>query len=126
VASVPVRKLSKDAHRQRVHARVRTKVAGTPERPRLCVYRSVGHIYVQVIDDRGGRTLCSASSVDKETKKALKGGGNIAAAKNVGKIIAERAKAAGVSKVVFDRGGYKYHGRVKALADAAREAGLQF
>jgi large subunit ribosomal protein L18 len=126
VASVPVRKLSKDAHRQRVHARVRTKVSGTPERPRLCVYRSVGHIYVQVIDDRGGRTLCSASSVDKETKKALKGGGNIAAAKNVGKIIAERAKAAGVSKVVFDRGGYKYHGRVKALADAAREAGLQF
>ena len=126
MASVPVRKLSKDAHRQRVHARVRTKVAGTPERPRLCVYRSVGHIYVQVIDDRGGRTLCSASSVDKETKKGLKGGGNIAAAKNIGKIIAERAKAAGVSKVVFDRGGYKYHGRVKALADAAREAGLQF
>ncbi len=126
MALVPVRKLSKDAHRQRVHARVRTKVSGTPERPRLCVYRSVGHIYVQVIDDRGGRTLCSASSVDKETKKSLKGGGNIAAAKNVGKIIAERAKAAGVSKVVFDRGGYKYHGRVKALADAAREAGLQF
>jgi large subunit ribosomal protein L18 len=126
VASVPVRKLSKDAHRQRVHARVRTKVTGTPERPRLCVYRSVGHIYVQVIDDRGGRTLCSASSVDKETKKGLKGGGNIAAAKNIGKIIAERAQAAGVSKVVFDRGGYKYHGRVKALADAAREAGLQF
>jgi large subunit ribosomal protein L18 len=126
VASVPVRKLSKDAHRQRVHARVRRKVSGTPERPRLCVYRSVGHIYVQVIDDRGGRTLCSASSVDKETKKALNGGGNIAAAKNVGKIIAERAKAVGVSKVVFDRGGYKYHGRVKALADAAREAGLQF
>jgi large subunit ribosomal protein L18 len=126
VALVPVRKLSKDAHRQRVHARVRTKVSGTPERPRLCVYRSVGHIYVQVIDDRGGRTLCSASSIDKETKRALKGGGNIAAAKNVGRIIAERAKAAGVSKVVFDRGGYKYHGRVKALADAAREAGLQF
>ena len=126
MASVPVRKLSKDAHRQRVHARVRRKVSGTPERPRLCVYRSVGHIYVQVIDDRGGRTLCSASSVDKETKKALNGGGNIAAAKNVGKIIAERAKAVGVSKVVFDRGGYKYHGRVKALADAAREAGLQF
>jgi large subunit ribosomal protein L18 len=126
VALVPVRKLSKDAHRQRVHDRVRTKVTGTPERPRLCVYRSVGHIYVQVIDDRGGRTLCSASSLDKETKKGLKGGGNIAAAKNIGKIIAERAKAAGVSKVVFDRGGYKYHGRVKALADAAREAGLQF
>ena len=126
MASVPVRKLSKDAHRQRVHARVRTRVSGTPERPRLSVYRSMDHIYTQVIDDRSGRTLASASSVDKETKKALRGGGNIASAKAVGKIIAERAKAAGVTKVVFDRGGYKYHGRVKALADAAREAGLQF
>jgi large subunit ribosomal protein L18 len=102
------------------------KVSGTAERPRLSVYRSVGHIYAQVIDDRSGRTLVSASSVDKETKKGLKGGGNVASAKAVGKIIAERAKAAGVAKVVFDRGGYKYHGRVKALADAAREAGLQF
>jgi len=126
VASVPVRKLSKDGHRKRVHARVRTRVTGTPERPRLCVYRSVGHIYTQVIDDRSGKTLASASTVDKETRKAVKGGGNIAAAKSVGKIIADRAKAAGVSKVVFDRGGYKYHGRVKALADAAREAGLEF
>ena len=126
MASVPVRKLSKDAHRQRIHTRVRTRVSGTPERPRLSVYRSVDHIYTQVIDDRSGRTLASASSVDKETKKALRGGGNIASAKAVGKIIAERAKAAGVTKVVFDRGGYKYHGRVKALADAAREAGLQF
>ena len=126
MASVPVRKLSKDQQRRRVHARVRTRVTGTPERPRLNVYRSVGHIYAQVIDDRGGRTIVSASSVDKETKKGLKGGGNIASAKAVGKIIADRAKAAGVSKVVFDRGGYKYHGRVKALADAAREAGLQF
>jgi large subunit ribosomal protein L18 len=126
VASVPVRKLSRDAQRQRVHARVRMKVSGTAERPRLSVYRSVGHIYAQVIDDRSGRTLVSASSVDKETKKGLKGGGNVASAKAVGKIIAERAKAAGVAKVVFDRGGYKYHGRVKALADAAREAGLQF
>ena len=126
MAPVPVRKLSKDAHRQRIHARVRTRVSGTPERPRLSVYRSVDHIYTQVIDDRSGRTLASASSVDKETKKTLKGGGNIASAKAVGKTIAERAKAAGVSRVVFDRGGYKYHGRVKALADAAREAGLQF
>jgi len=109
-----------------VHARVRTRVSGTPERPRLSVYRSVGHIYAQVIDDRSSRTLVSASSIDKEVKKGLKGGGNIASAKAVGKIIAERAKGAGVSKVVFDRGGYKYHGRVKALADAAREAGLQF
>jgi len=118
--------MSKDAHRRRVHARVRTRLAGTPERPRLNVYRSVAHIYAQMIDDRNGRTIVSASSVDKETKKGLKGGGNIASAKAVGKIIAERAKAAGVTQVVFDRGGYKYHGRVKALADAAREAGLQF
>jgi large subunit ribosomal protein L18 len=113
-------------HRKRVHTRVRTRVSGTPERPRLCVYRSLGHIYVQVIDDSTGKTLASASSVDGETKKSLKGGGNIAAAKVIGKTVAERAKSAGISKVVFDRGGYKYHGRVKALADAAREAGLQF
>jgi large subunit ribosomal protein L18 len=101
-------------------------VSGTSERPRLCVYRSLDHIYAQVIDDRSGKTLVAASSSDKETKKGLKGGGNVAAAKIVGKAIADRAKAAGVSKVVFDRGGYKYHGRVKALADAAREAGLKF
>jgi large subunit ribosomal protein L18 len=126
VASARVRKLSRDLHRKRVHDRVRTKVSGTTERPRLCVYRSLGHIYAQVIDDRSGKTLVSASSVDGETKKSLKGGGNIAAAKVIGKAVAERAKAAGVQKVVFDRGGYKYHGRVKALADAAREAGLQF
>jgi len=126
VASARVRKLSRDLHRKRVHDRVRTKVSGAIERPRLCVYRSLGHIYAQVIDDRNGKTLVSASSVDGETKKNLKGGGNIAAAKVIGKAVAERAKAAGVQKVVFDRGGYKYHGRVKALADAAREAGLQF
>jgi len=120
VATTRVRKLSRDLHRQRVHERVRTKVDGTPER------RSLGHIYAQVIDDRSGKTLVSASSVDGESKKNLKGGGNVAAAKVIGKTIAQRAKAAGVSKVVFDRGGYKYHGRVKALADAAREAGLQF
>ena len=126
MASARVRKLSKDLHRKRIHNRVRLSVEGTTERPRLCVYRSLGHIYVQVIDDRTGKTLVSASSVDGESKKSLKGGGNIAAAKVIGKTIADRAKAAGVSKVVFDRGGYKYHGRVKALADAAREAGLQF
>ena len=126
MASAPVRKLSRDSHRQRVHQRVRTRIEGTPERPRLCVYRSLGHIYAQVIDDRAGKTLVSASSIDAETKKNLKGGGNIAAAKVIGKTIAERAKAKGVSQVVFDRGGYKYHGRVKALADAAREAGLKF
>ena len=126
MASTPVRKLSRDLHRRRVHERVRTRVSGTPERPRLCVYRSLGNIYAQVIDDHAGKTLVSASSMDKDTKKNLKGGGNVAAAKVIGKAIAERAKAAGISKVVFDRGGYKYHGRVKALADAAREAGLQF
>jgi len=126
VAAVRVRKLSRNAHRQRVHLRVRTRVTGTPERPRLCVYRSLGHIYAQVIDDRTGRTLASASSLDKEMRKQLKGGGNVAAAKVVGKAIAERARAAGVELVVFDRGGYKYHGRVQALAESAREAGLKF
>jgi large subunit ribosomal protein L18 len=126
VASARVRRLSKDQHRKRIHRRVRVSLEGTQDRPRLCVYRSLGHIYAQVIDDRQGKTLVSASSVDGETKKNLKGGGNIAAAKVIGKTIAERAKSAGVGKVVFDRGGYKYHGRVKALADAAREAGLQF
>ena len=126
MATVRVQKLSRDLHRRRVHARVRTRVEGTTERPRLCVYRSLGHIYAQVVDDRVGRTLVAASSLDKETRKQLKGGGNVAAAKVVGKAIAERALAAKIQKVVFDRGGYKYHGRVKALADAAREAGLQF
>ncbi len=126
MATVRVRKLSRNAHRQRVHLRVRTRVTGTPERPRLCVYRSLGHIYAQVIDDRTGRTLASASSLDKEMRKQLKGGGNVAAAKVVGKAIAERARAAGLELVVFDRGGYKYHGRVQALAESAREAGLKF
>jgi len=126
VASARVSRVSRDSHRRRVHDRVRTRISGTSERPRLCVYRSLGHIYAQVIDDQSGKTLASASSVDKETKKNLKGGGNVAAARTIGKTVADRAKAAGVSKVVFDRGGYKYHGRVKALADAAREAGLQF
>ena len=110
----------------RIHRRVRTRVVGTPERPRLCVFRSTKNIYAQLVDDRQGRTLASASSLDKDTRKLTKGGGNIAAAKVVGKAIAERAIAAGVSQVVFDRGGYKYHGRVKTLADAAREAGLKF
>src|SRR6202011_1294057 len=119
VASARVRKLSRDLHRRRVHQRVRTKVSGTTERPRLCVYRSLGHIYAQVIDDRSGRTLASASSIEGETRKNLKGGGNLAAAKEIGKLIAERARGANIELVVFDRGGYKYHGRVKALADAA-------
>jgi large subunit ribosomal protein L18 len=102
------------------------KVSGSSDRPRLTVYRSLNHIYAQVIDDVQGKTLVSASSLDKETRKSNKGGGNVAAAKVIGKTIAERALAAGISKVVFDRGGYKYHGRVEALAQAAREAGLKF
>ncbi len=126
MASVPVRRLSRNAHRERVHLRVRTKVVGTPERPRLSVYRSLNHIYAQVIDDRTGRTLAAASSLDKEVRKQLKGGGNVAAAKVVGRAIAERARSAGIEQVVFDRGGYQYHGRVQALAEAAREAGLKF
>jgi large subunit ribosomal protein L18 len=121
-----VRKLSRNAHRQHVHLRVRQRVMGTPERPRLCVHRSLGHIYAQVIDDQTGRTLVSASSLDKGTRAALKGGGNVASAKIVGKSVAERSLAAGIQQVVFDRGGYMYHGRVEALANAAREAGLKF
>ena len=126
MATKSVRKLSRNAHRHHVHDRVRQRVVGTSERPRLCVYRSLGHIYAQVIDDHGGRTLVSASSLDKDTRTAIKGGGNVAAAKIVGKTIAERSLAAGVQQVVFDRGGYMYHGRVQALASAAREAGLKF
>ena len=108
--------------RQGVHSRIRKKVRGSAERPRLAVFRSLNHIYAQVIDDRTGKTLATAST----TEKALgqKTGGNVEAAKVVGKAIAERAVAAGISSVVFDRGGYLYHGRVKALIDATREAGL--
>jgi large subunit ribosomal protein L18 len=108
--------------RQGVHSRIRKKVRGSAERPRLAVYRSVNHIYAQVIDDVSGKTLATAST----TEKALgtKSGGNLDAAKTVGKAIAERAVKAGISNVVYDRGGYVYHGRVKALIDASREAGL--
>src|SRR5436190_3936518 len=108
--------------RQGVHSRIRKKVRGSAERPRLAVFRSLNHIYAQVIDDRSGKTLATAST----TEKALgqKTGGNVEAAKVVGKAIAERAVAAGIESVVFDRGGYLYHGRVKALIDATREAGL--
>jgi len=126
MATKSVLKVSRNAHRQQVHHRVRQRVVGTSGRPRLCVYRSLGHIYAQVIDDQSGRTLASTSSLDKGTRAALKGGGNIAAAKIVGKSIAERSLAAGIQQVVFDRGGYMYHGRVEALAGAAREAGLKF
>lgn len=118
--------VSKDVVRRRVHARIRRRVKGRAEVPRLNVVRSVSHIYAQVVDDTRGQTLASASTVDKEVRAVMKTGGNIAAAKVVGEILAKRASAAGVSRVVFDRGGYAYHGRVKALADAAREAGLKF
>jgi large subunit ribosomal protein L18 len=118
-------KITKNEKRGHIHERIRKRLQGTPERPRLNVYRSLNHIYVQVIDDLNGTTLVSASTA--EGKKESRGtGGNVAAAKVIGKTIAERAKAKGVTKVVFDRGGYIYHGRVKALAEAAREAGLQF
>lgn len=111
--------------RQRVHTRIREKMSGTAERPRLNVYRSLNHIYTQLIDDANGATIVSASSQGKKGEE-VGYGGNIAAARLVGKLIAERALEKGVKKVVFDRGGYLYHGRVKALADAAREAGLDF
>jgi large subunit ribosomal protein L18 len=109
-----------------VHDRIRTKVQGTAERPRLNVYRSVNHIYAQIIDDADGKTLVSASTVLGKKASAKKSGGNVASAKEVGKAIAEKAQSKGIKKVVFDRGGYLYHGRIKALADAAREAGLEF
>jgi large subunit ribosomal protein L18 len=112
----------RNAIRQRIHARIRQKLSGTTERPRLNVYRSLNHLYAQVIDDQKGETLVSASTLALK----LKTGGNVAAAKEIGKAIAEKATAKGIKKVVFDRGGFLYHGRIKALADAAREAGLEF
>lgn len=108
--------------RRAVHTRIRKKVRGTTERPRLAVYRSLNHIYAQVIDDEQGRTVATASTTEKDLAGST--GGNIEAARRIGKAIAERAIAAGISNVVFDRGGYVYHGRVKALIDASREAGL--
>ncbi len=117
-----IKRVSRDDIRRRIHERIRHRVRGTAERPRLAVFRSLKHIYAQVIDDAQGRTLVAASSSEKNGVA----GGNVAGAKAVGKLLAERAKQNGIQKVVFDRGGYLYHGRVKALADAAREAGLEF
>jgi large subunit ribosomal protein L18 len=114
----------KQVGRFRRHRRVRKRVTGTPERPRLAVFRSNKHISAQVIDDVGGRTLVSASTIEADLRAATTG--NKGAATSVGRLVAERAKAAGVERVVFDRGGFRYHGRVAALADAAREAGLEF
>ena len=133
-----IHKIEKKEIRSRIHRRIRRKLQGTAERPRLAVFRSVAHIYAQVIDDAQGRTLVAASSVAKDAKPARAakgaktpkttktGGGNVAAAKAIGKLLAERAKEKGIAKVVFDRGGYPYHGRIKALAEAARAAGLEF
>lgn len=106
--------------------RIRKKISGTSERPRLCIYKSLKHIYVQIIDDEKQHTLCAASTVSKELKNSLKSTKSKESAVAVGKLIAEKALKAGITKVVFDRNGYKYHGRVKLLAEAAREAGLNF
>ncbi len=116
----------KAKRRLRRKRHVRHHVSGTPARPRMSVYRSVAHIYVQLIDDEGGNTICAASTMDKEVRDSLSTKGNCDAAKAVGAKLAERAQAAGLKSVVFDRNGFKYHGRVKALADAAREGGLEF
>jgi large subunit ribosomal protein L18 len=112
--------------RLRRHRRVRAKISGTAERPRLNVFRSLGNIYVQVIDDVAGRTLVSASTIDRELRGQVAEKNKTEAAKMVGTLVAQRAQALGIKQVVFDRGGYRYHGRVKALADGAREAGLEF
>lgn len=112
--------------RQRRHERVRRHVSGTPERPRLCVFRSLRHIEAQVIDDTHGRTLVAASTLDSGVRSQLEGKDKSAQATLVGEMIAKRALEAGITQIVFDRGGYKYHGRVKSLADAARKAGLEF
>jgi large subunit ribosomal protein L18 len=117
---------SRSVARTRRHSRVRKNISGTAERPRLNVFRSLSGIYVQVIDDQSGRTLVSASTVDRDLRETLKGMKKSEQAKAIGKAVAERAKSKGIDSVVFDRGGYRYIGRVKALADGAREGGLQF
>ncbi len=119
-----IRQASRNDLRKQIHLRFRKRLQGSDERPRLSIFRSLKHIYAQVIDDHSGRTLVAASSAEKEP--AIKSGGNVAGAKETGKLIAKRARDAGITRVVFDRGGYQYHGRVKALADAAREGGLEF
>jgi len=115
--------IDKNSRRVRIHVRIRRAVRGSSERPRLAIFRSLKHIYAQVIDDHSGRTIVAASSNDKQSAIS---GGNLAGAKAIGKLVAERAIEKGIKQVVFDRGGYLYHGRVKALAEAAREAGLEF
>ena len=119
-------KVDRDEVRRRIRHRIRRRTQGTAEKPRLAVFRSDKHIYAQVVDDAAGRTLAHASTRDAALRGGLKSGGNVAAAKAVGTAIAEKLQAVGVQAVVFDRSGYLYHGRIKALADAAREAGLKF
>ncbi len=121
-----IKKEPRNKVRRRRHQRVRKHITGTAERPRLSVFRSASHIYAQIIDDETHHTLITASSLDAEVKGAHPNGGNVVAAEAVGKLVAERATAKGIKAVVFDRGGFLYHGRVKALAEAAREAGLEF
>lgn len=116
----------KHAAREKRHYRSRVRIVGTTERPRMNIFRSLDNIYVQVIDDTVGRTLVSASTLDKDVARQIEGKSKVDAAKIVGKVAGERAKEAGISKIVFDRGGYRYHGRVAAVADGAREAGLEF
>lgn len=121
-----LKRISRDIARRRVHRRLRQRVSGSASRPRLNVFRSLNHIYAQIVDDATGQTLAAASSREGEVRATVKSGGNVAAAKSVGQTLAARAKAAGITRVVFDRGGYGYHGRVKALAETARQAGLEF
>jgi len=121
-----ITKGDKNKARLKRHLRVRKKIEGTSARPRLNIFRSSKHMYAQIIDDTNGVTLAAASTLDKEVAEKIGNGGNVEAARTIGELIANRAKATGVVKVVFDRSGYLYHGRVKALADAAREAGLEF
>jgi large subunit ribosomal protein L18 len=118
--------IDRSSERRRIHKRIRAKISGKPDRPRLCIYRSLKYIYAQIVDDSLGQTLAAASTAEKDVRGQLKQAGNIQASKLVGKTIAERAKAKGIKTVVFDRGGYLYHGRVKAVAEAARESGLEF
>ncbi len=121
-----ITKPDKQAVRTRRHARIRRQLSGTASRPRLNVFRSGNHIYAQVVDDGAARTIVSASTVEKDIRAGIGRGNTVAAAQAIGKLVAERAVAAGITAVVFDRGGYLYHGRIQALADAAREAGLVF
>lgn len=121
-----IKKEDRNLKRIKRHLRIRKKVKGTPQKPRLAVFRSEKHIYAQIIDDTKGHTLVSASTLDKELRQRLSKTYNVEAAKEVGRLIAQRALSLGIKTVVFDRGGFKYHGRIKALADAAREAGLKF